>query len=163
MTGPQHPDPNYRSSTYSIARTATRCWHCGQSTCVLAVLLPEDHETLDPETGEESKAWQPAGGSAFVFFLTYLPDSVQRRLSQLSSTIRLADNESAATCYWANHCDHCGLLLDDPELHGETDAFMPCNEAAAQNIVLLQVNESFEALAAGYAFEPEFLRFMRKA
>ena len=49
MAAPLHPDPNYRSPKYSIARTATRCWHCGQSTRVLALLLPDDHETLDPD------------------------------------------------------------------------------------------------------------------
>jgi hypothetical protein len=164
MAAPLHPDPNYRSPKYSIACTATRCSQCGQSTRVLALLLPEDHETLDAETAEESNAWQPEGGNAFLFYIAYLPDGVQRRLFQLSSTIRAARGEATANCYWANHCEHCGLLLDDHELHCEPDgAFMPCSEAEAQNIVLLQVNEPFEALAAGYALEPEFLRLMRKA
>jgi hypothetical protein len=163
MAAPHHPDPNYRSPKYSIARTDTRCWRCGQSTSVLALLLPEDHETLDPESEEESHAWQPAGGSAFLFYVAYLPDGVQGRLFQLSPTIRVAHSDATANCYWANHCEHCGSLLDDHELHCETDgAFMPCSEAEAQKIVLLQVCEPFEALAAGYALEPEFLRFMRK-
>jgi hypothetical protein len=164
MAEPQHPDPNYRSSKYSIALTDTRCWYCGQSTRVLALLLPQDHETLDPETAEESSAWQPAGGSALLFYVAYLPDGVQRRLLQLSPTIRVARSEATANRYWANHCEHCGSLLDDHELHCESaGAFMPCSEAEAENILLLQMNEPFEAVAAGYALEPEFLRFMRKA
>ena len=164
MAAPLHPDPNYRSPRYSIARTATRCWHCGQSTRVLALLLPEDHETLEPESTEESNAWQPAGGNAFLFYLAYLPDGVQRRLLPLSATFRAAHSAATANRYWANHCEHCGALLDDQELHCETTgAFMPCSEAEAQNIELLQVHEPFEALAGGYAPEPEFLRFMRKA
>lgn len=164
MAAPLHPDPNYRSPQYSIARTLIRCWHCGQSTRVLALLLPEGHETLDPESTGESNAWQPAGGNAFLFYITYLPDSVQRQLIQLSSTIRAAHSDATANCYWANHCEHCGSLLDDHELHCETTgAFMPCSEAEAQNIVFLQVCEQFEAQAAGYALEPEFVRCMRKA
>jgi hypothetical protein len=163
MAAPQHPDPNYRSPKYCIARTATRCWHCGQSTGVLALLLPEGHETLDPGSEEESNAWQPAGGNAFLFYIAYLPDGVRRRLFQLSSTIRAAHSDATANCYWANHCESCGSLLDDHELHCETaGAFMPCSEADAQKIVLLEVCEPFEALAAGYALEPEFVRFMRK-
>jgi hypothetical protein len=55
-------------------------------------------------------------------------------------------------------------LLDDYELHCEPDgAFMPCGEAEAGNILLLQIDEPFEAVAAGCALEPEFFRFMRKA
>lgn len=163
MAAPLHPDPNYRSPKYSIARAATRCWHCGQSTSVLALLLPEEHETLDPDSDEESNAWQSAGASAFLFYIAYLPDGVQRRLFQLSSTIRAAHSDATANRYWANHCEHCGLLLDDHELHCETTgAFMPCSESEAQKIVLLQVCEPFEALAAGYALETEFVRFMRK-
>jgi hypothetical protein len=156
------PDPNYRSPKYSIARTDTRCWHCGRLTRVLALLLPEDHETLDPEAAEELNPWQPAGANAFLFYVAFLPEGVQRRLFQLSATIRAAHSEATANRYWANHCEHCDSSLDDHELHCETDgAFMPCSEAEAQNILLLQINEPFEALAAGYALEPEFLRFMR--
>jgi hypothetical protein len=164
MAEPPHPDSNYRSPKYSIARTDTRCWHCGRSTRVLALLLPQDHETRDPETAEESNAWQRAGGSAFLFYVAYLSDGVQRRLFQMSPTFRAAHSEATANCYWANHCEHCGSLLDDHELHCETDgAFTPCSEAEAENILVLQISEPFEALAAGYALEPEFLRFMRKA
>jgi len=164
MSDPPHPEANYRSSGYSVASTATRCPHCGGSTRVLALLLPEDHEALDTETAEELHAWQRAGTNAFLFYVAHLPENVQRRLLQLARTFRVADSEATLNAYWANHCEHCGLLLNDHELHCEPDgAFMPCSAAAAQNIVLLQVNEPFEAVAAGCALEPEFLRFMRKA
>ena len=164
MAEPQHPNPNYRSPKYGIARTDTRCWHCGRSTRVLALLLPEDHETLDTETAAELDVWQRAGASAFLFYVAYLPDGVQRRLFQLSPTFCAAHSEATANCYWANHCEHCGSLLDDHELHCETDgAFMPSSEAEAENILVLQISEPFDALAAGYALDPEFLRFMRKA
>lgn len=163
MAEPLHPAPNYRSPNYSIARTDTGCWHCGRWTRVLALLLPEDHETLDPEAAGELTGWQPAGANAFLFYVAYLPDDVQRRLVQLSATISAAHSEATANCYWANHCEHCGSLLEDHELHCEPGgAFMPCSEAEAQSIQLLRINEPFEALAAGYALEPEFIRFLRK-
>jgi hypothetical protein len=162
MVEPLHSDPNYRSLNYSIARTDTRCWYCGRRTRVLALLLQKDHETLEPETTGELNAWQPAGANAFLFFVASLPDGVQRRLFELSATIRAAHSATTANCYWANHCEHCGSLLDDHELHCEIGgAFVPCSEAEAQNILLLQINEPFEALAAGCTLEPEFLRFMR--
>jgi hypothetical protein len=159
-----HSDPNYRSPNYRIARADTRCRHCGRTTRVLALLLPEDHEALDTETAEELNAWQLAGTNAFLFYVAHLPESVQRRVFQLSPTFRVAHSKATSNAYWANHCEHCDTLLDDHELHCEPDgAFMPCSEAEAGNILLLQIDEPFEAVAAGCALEPEFFRFMRKA
>ncbi|HWW30046.1 MAG TPA: hypothetical protein VNY80_08550 [Steroidobacteraceae bacterium] len=157
-------DPNYRSANYCIARADTRCRHCGRTTRVLALLVPEDHEALDTETAEELNTWQLAGANAFLFYVAHLPESVQRRLFQLSPAFRVAHSRATSNAYWANHCEHCDTLLDDYELHCETDgAFMPCSEAEAGNILLLQIDEPFEAVAAGCALEPEFFRFMRKA
>ena len=158
-----HLEPNYRSSDYSIAQTDTRCLHCGRSTRVLALVLPENHETLDTET-EEPNVWQPAGANAVLFYVARLPDDVQRRLFQLSPTFRLAHSDATANSYWANHCEHCDSLLSDHELHCEPDGpFMPCSEIEAVRIQLLKIGEPFAAAAAGCAFEPEFFQFMRKA
>ena len=48
-------------------------------------------------------------------------------------------------------------------LPGTDGAFMPSSEAAAANIHILQIQEPFQAVAAGYALEPEFFGFMRKS
>lgn len=208
------PDANVRSQTYYVARTHLRCWHCGMSTRLLALAMPQNHETLDPDTQGEAEAvagggaevdgqleagegvgadaeaeveieieienegggdaegrdesapddWQRANLNAFIFYVQHLPNDVQARLSQLSQSFRLAYSAATQNSYWANHCEHCGTLLGDHELYCEPDgAFMPSNEAAASGIQLLQIPEPFEAAAAGYAFEPEFFRFMRKS
>ncbi|MGO9934011.1 MAG: conjugal transfer protein TraC [Steroidobacteraceae bacterium] len=164
MCDPLHPEANYRSPGYSIAGADTRCTHCGRTTRVLALLLPEDHEALDTETADDMHAWRRAGANAFLFYLAHMPHCVQRRLLQLSRTFRVARSEATLNAYWANHCEHCGLLLSDHELHCEPDgAFMPCSEAEARNILLLQIDEPFEAVAAGCALEPAFFQFMLKA
>jgi hypothetical protein len=167
---PSLPDANVRSQTYYIARTDARCWHCGLSTGLLALAVPDDHETLDEEAqpdtdgGEPaSNAWQPANADAFLFYVGCLPDAVRDRLNQLSQSFRLTRSAATLNSYWANHCEHCSTLLGDHELHCEPDgAFMPSSEAAAARIQLLHVHEPFQAAAAGYALEPEFLGFMRR-
>ncbi len=99
-----------------------------------------------------------------LFYVECLPDDVQDRLTRVSPFYRLGRSEATLNSYWANHCEHCGTLLGDHELHCEPDgAFMPSNEAAAANIQLQQIPEPFEAVAAGYAFEPEFFGFMRRS
>jgi hypothetical protein len=119
---------------------------------------------LDTGLENGSVPWQPAGVNAFLFYVEYLPDSVQGRLRDLSPSFRFAYSDATLTSYWANHCDHCGRLLGDHELHCEPEgAFVPVSEAAAAAIELLKIEEPFEAAADGYAFEPEFFSLMREA
>jgi hypothetical protein len=108
--------------------------------------------------------WQPAGANAFLCYVVHLPDSVQDRLRDLSPSFRFAYGEATLNSYWANHCDHCGRLLGDHELHCEPEgAFVPLSETAAARIELLGIEEPFQAAADGYAFEPEFFSLMRRA
>lgn len=154
------PDVNVRSSSYYVARTSVRCPHCGLSTRLLALALPPDHETLDPEAADE-EIWQRSSVNALLFYVGHLPEDVGARLRPLSQDFRLAPSDATHNCYWANHCEHCGTLLGDHELHCEPDgAFVPSSATAAGNIRLLEIGDPFEATAAGYTFEPEFFRFM---
>ena len=184
------PDATIRSQTYYVARADTQCRQCDMPIRLLALVVPNGHETLEPDPpadadadadtdtdtdtdagagaidgdGVAPDAWQHANFNALLFYVEDLPDHVQRRLNQLSPCFRLAYSKITLNSYWANHCEHCGALVEDHELHCEFDgAFMPSDEEAAAKIQLLQIPEALEAVAAGYSFEPEFLRFMRKA
>jgi hypothetical protein len=164
-------DANVRSQTYYVARTNVRCRHCGLSTRVLALAMPHGHETLHDDTQADagggdpaSGDWQRAAFNAMLFYVERLPDDVQDRLNRISPFFRLAHSAPTLNSYWANHCEHCGTSLGDHELHCEPDgAFMPSSEAAATNIQLQQIQEPFEAVAAGYAFEPEFFGFVGRS
>ena len=149
------PDANVRSQTYYVARATAQCRHCGSPTRLLALAMPRIHETLDDE-------WQCADANAFLFYVGELPDDVRYRLQALSPHFRRARSAATQSIYWANHCEHCGTLLGDHELHCEPDgAFAPSSEAAAADIELLHINAPLRAAASGYALEPEFFRFMR--
>jgi hypothetical protein len=154
------PDVNVRSQAYYVARTQFPCWHCGISTQLLALAVPHSHVTLDAES--QAEVWQRADANALLFYVERLPADIQRRLHELSQSFGLGNSAATLDAYWANHCEHCGTLLDDHELHCEPGgAFMPSSEADASTIELLEIREPFEAVAAGYAPEPEFFRFMR--
>jgi hypothetical protein len=152
---------NVRSQSYFVAHADTRCWHCGGLTRVLALALPHGHETLDPDA---SQAWQYAYVDALIFYVERLSGGVRRRLGGILPHYRLDHCAKTQNFYWANHCEHCGELLDDHELHCELDgAFMPSSETAATSIQLQRIQESFNAAAAGYSFEPEFFDCVQKS
>ena len=166
-------DANVRSPTYYAARTAAPCPHCVKATRLLAMAMPVTHQTLDvdaPGAGEDtgdglsSGTWQRADAVAFLFYVQQVSDGVQHRLHELSRHFRLARSEASQNTYWANHCEHCGTLLGDHELHCEPGgAFAPSSKVFAAKIELLHINAPFQATASGYALEPEFLRHMRRS
>jgi hypothetical protein len=164
-------DSNLRSPTYYVARTNAACGHCGLSTQLLALALPRTHETLEadraaeevePDRGDSiTDTWQHANVDAFLFYVEHLPDRVQHQLRQISAGYRRARSAPTQGVYWVNHCEHCGALLDDYDLHCEPEgAFMPCSEAEARKIHLLQILEPIEAVAVGYTPDPVFFDFM---
>jgi hypothetical protein len=148
------------SRSYYIARTSAQCGNCGRVTGIMALALPRDHETLDVDA--EDADWQMAGANAFLFHVTDLSPCVRRRLLELSQAFRRKSDKGSTKPPWANHCEHCGSVLDDQDLHCEPGTFMPMSEADAVNIELVHIEEMFEAAAAGYALDPEFFSAMRK-
>jgi hypothetical protein len=162
---------NIRSANFLIATRSTDCWNCGQPTLVIAVALPDGHQTQESEAdtdgGSELAAedsWQVAALSAFIFYVEYLPDAVGRLMERLSSSYKLSHSESMKIAYWANHCEHCESLQEDHELFCEPGgAFTPISETQAAAIELTPIQAPFEASAAGYAYQPEFFEFMRRS
>ncbi len=168
---PPLPGANVRSQSYFVARTSVRCPHCGLPTRLLALALPQDHETLDEDAQDDDedcgnvrrKRGSGQASMPFSFMWSDLPDGVRDRLNQLSRLFRPAHSAATLNTYWTNHCEHCGRPLDDHELHCEPGAFMASSEAAAATIELVRIPEPFAAVAAGYAMEPEFFACMRKS
>jgi hypothetical protein len=178
-----HPDANIRSQSFAVARSNALCGHCGEPTDLIALVVPHNHEFLealkDEDEGDHQDAdgdanadgptrgaadeWQRANTDAFLFYVDYLSDGVRDRLQRLSPCFRVGYSVATLNSYWANHCEHCGMLLDDHELHCEPEgAFMPTNESAASAIQMSTIQAPFEASAAGYSPAPEFFRFIRR-
>jgi hypothetical protein len=155
---------NVRAAGYFVARTHTTCRRCRKSTRLMAVALPQDHQTLQEgsDDGEHCAVWQFAAGYALLFYIEHLCDGVRRRLIRLSPFFRLTYSPSTLNSYWANHCEYCDALLEDHDLHCEPGgAFMPSSATAAAHIELQHILEPFAARASGYAFEPAFFALMR--
>lgn len=159
---------NIRSPRYFIARRLGACGHCRKPTQVFALAVPPGHQALelDADAHDEATAvdtWHVAVHGALLFYVEYLPEAVQARLKRYTQCYRFGHSDAAMGSYWANHCERCGCLLDDHELFCEPEgAFLPTSESSASSIHLLPMNEAMHALAAGYAYEPQFLDAMSR-
>ena len=154
------PNANLRAQSYYIARTCVACPHCGASTLLTALALGSGHEARDDEWGD----WETVQANAFCFYVAAVSRAVYRRLRRNAPNFKFMRSDSAGNRYWANHCQHCDLVLADDDLHGEpgVHGFVLCSAEHATSIDLIEVREPFEALAGGYALEPEFFSFMRR-
>lgn len=156
------PLPRFRSRAYWLAQLAMVCPFCGAATRVAGVALPANHETLDDADGQVP-TWQLAGANALLFLLTQIPQETEGHLRRLAPGFRRTDGGLTGESQWANHCEHCGALLDDQNLHCEPgDSFVPITAAQGSRIRLIEFHEPFEGSAAGYSLEPEFLPFSRR-
>ena len=157
---------NVRSGSYWIAHATGECDRCGAETRFVALALPPAHQSLalNSDVQEDelvAYTWETAEWSAFLFYVEYLPEEVQRRLQALSEGYRFAFSQRTQGSYWANHCAACGALMEDHDLFCEPDgAFLPATAESAAAVTLEQVDEALEAGAVGYACDPQFLDSM---
>jgi hypothetical protein len=153
---------NIRSTNYLIALSQAMCGTCRKFTSVVALVVPPGHEVLDSDadTQPESEAhvWQTAPHGAFLFHVEYLPDAIRGRLGVFAQFFRRGSCDVTGDVDWSNHCERCGCRLEDQELFCEPEsAFFPTSKTHAEAINLIPVDEPFQALAAGYSPDPEFL------
>jgi hypothetical protein len=156
------PSPRFRSEAYWLAQVAVLCPCCGAATRVVGVALPANHETQG-DAEDQGCGWQCVAANALLFFITQISRETECHLRQLAPGFRRADSGAAAESHWVNHCEHCGALLDDQDLHCEPgDTFVPLTAEQGSKIRLIEIHEPFEASAAGYSLEPAFLPFARR-
>lgn len=147
---------NLRSSDYYIAATRTQCERCNETSRVVALVLPRQHETW------VDGRWQRAQADAFIFYIADLPGAVSRRVQQVAPLFSRKHGEGERHPYWANHCEHCEAMFSDDALHCEPGGFMPSQPAEAEVIFLSHVEQAFSAFAAGYASDPAFFSLIRR-
>jgi hypothetical protein len=173
------PDINIKADSYHIVETSKSCWKCSGETRVFALLLPPGHtsfevEELDDEDLEfgsdgacltdipESFEWRVINMSRIIFYVDYLPDSVLERIHALSRHYFLDYSRTTESSYYMNHCECCGMIQGDFNLHCEPrGAFLPLYEKDASDMILHMVDEPIEAGYDG-SNEMEYFGVMRR-
>jgi hypothetical protein len=157
---PRQSDINLRCTSYFIAQSMRTCWHCDRVTHVFSFLLPRGHQAR--QESDKSADWEPQESEAIIYYITQIAASVQAQMQSVTTYYRNDFSRTTQSCYWMNHCEHCGMKQGDFELFEEFDTpFCPINPRDASRILLRSVSEAFEASAASIAYEPGFFERMR--
>jgi hypothetical protein len=156
MRAPVPEETNIRSEDYLLALSVAACGRCLQPTSAFAFgLLPGYERQVDEK-------WQSVDTGVLLFYIDYLSPDVISLAQELSPHYQLDYSVPTATEYWVNHCQHCGALLEDHDLHCEPDgAFLPSNTRDAKKIQLVEVREPFLARVRGCSDNLPFFASMQ--
>ena len=161
---PDVPDFNVRADRYSIGRSETVCWKCGEVTRVYGILLPRGHETLEPgDEDEQQGRWYRHDEPTVLFYIGELQPAVVARIEAMTRHYRIDFSKTTNSAYWMNHCEACGMKQGDFGLFCEPGGpFSPLDERAASRVVLHMASEPFNA-CADTAYGDFFFENMRRA
>jgi hypothetical protein len=147
---------NFRSTGYLLAQSVFACWHCLRPTAVFCLGSSPGHER---HLGDK---WESVDMDVLLFYVEYLPPDVAMVLQELSPQYRPDNSATTKRNYWINHCQHCGALLEDHDLHCEPDgAFLPATAHVAEQILFVAITGLFLARVGGISEGPSFFASQR--
>lgn len=156
MLLPDEKRMNVRSDRYLLLQAIAPCLQCSQPTSVFCLgLLPGHERRLEDQ-------WASENCEALLFYVECLSKQVLSLVRELAPGLRLDFSAETNGEYWLNHCQHCGALREDHDLHCEPDgAFLPTGADDAGRIQKVAIQEPLSALAAGFSEAPSFFASMQ--
>ena len=121
-------EPNVKAARYAIVESRMSCLKCEVVTAVFAFALPAGYESLnvdDDTPDSEYGEWEPAPMAAVLSYVEYLPQAVANRIRDKTSNFRLDLHTATGHAFWMNHCEHCGVQIEEEELHEMEGPFGP--------------------------------------
>lgn len=148
---------------YFIAESRKHCWKCRAPTRVYGLVLPDSHQTVNPDSENSSEdTWFQFGEPTILIYVTALLPSVAARMAAMTRHYRIDFSKTVGGSYWMNHCEACGMKQGDFELYCEpTGAFFPMSEHDATQIVLHGCAEPFGG-CADTSYGDHFFESMRQ-
>jgi hypothetical protein len=153
---PEEDRMNVRSANYLVLRAIAWCPRCAQPTSVFCLGVMSGYESRTEER------WISEDAAALLFYVESLSKGVGDLVRELAPQFRIDYSTPVDRSYWVNHCQHCGAIQEDHDLHCEPDAaFLPTSVHAAEQILTLSVQMPFLARAEGISAQPSFLSTTR--
>jgi hypothetical protein len=147
---------NVRSANYLLLQAISQCPRCSLPTSVFCLGVNSGYESRTEER------WISEDAAALLFYVERLSKEAGELLMELAPQFWIDHSTPVDRSYCVNHCQHCGTIQEDHNLHCEPDAaFLPTSVAAAEQIHAVSVQMPFLARAGGISELPSFLSPMR--
>lgn len=122
-----------------------KCWNCQETTAATTLLALPPILTRDPDDGSVEQTSDPA----YLSYRVGLCPLLAQQLTTLAPKLFKDASQSAASTYWVNHCEHCGVTIGDHYVHAAEGPLMPFyDEAAAARIDLVPAATSIRLTSA---------------
>jgi len=156
-----------RADRYYIGQTTKSCWKCQNQTNIFGFLLDGDHDLLMdyecPDSDELVLSWEHIDEPATIAYIGHLPDSIQKRISALTTHFYPDTSKMAGSQYWMNHCERCEAKLGDFYIHSDPGlgGFFPLDVKQAAMITLYRIDEPFKLGSCSHGGPVYFFNSMR--
>jgi hypothetical protein len=145
-----------RSASFLLAQAIARCPHCSEPTSVFCLGVEPGH---DMRTDDH---WFTEDAGVLLFYVESMSPEAVAHVRELAPQFRINYSRIVDRNYWANHCQHCGKIQEDHDLHCEPDAaFLPTSVHAAEQILTVEIQAPFLARAGGISEQPSFFASTR--
>ena len=116
---------SYQADRCLIARAENACWDCGAIGQVVCLVLPHDLVTIAEDPDDDSPP--PFDGAVAMTYIERISPELLAAIDQPS--FKPGASRTAAMTYYANHCEHCGVLIGDHYLREPDGPFWPMSES----------------------------------
>lgn len=114
---------SFQADKCLIARAENICWDCGAIGQVVCIVLPHDLVTI--AEGDDDLP-PPFSGAAVMNYIERISPELLAAID--SPHFKPGTSRTAEQTYYANHCEHCGVLIGDFCLSKPEGPFWPMDD-----------------------------------
>lgn len=112
---------SFQADRCLIARAENVCWDCGAIGQVVCIVLPYNRVMI--AEGPDDDSLPPSDGAVMMAYIERISPELLAAIDRPS--FKRAASRTAAMTYYANHCEHCGVLIGDHFLREPDGPFWP--------------------------------------
>lgn len=118
------PKFNLRGQEYWIYETKVPCYSCKKESRAVAILLPENFEERDQDSG----AWLPREGRLIMHGVEEMSHALEYQLLFINPFYFLDEDPISPNKIFLNHCEFCHSKFEEDYLYGGNSLLFPMED-----------------------------------
>lgn len=137
---------------YYLGLNKRDCWKCSEESTVIS-LYSDNFYQYDDEDDTEP-AFERVNSKSCIHYVDFIEPDIAIFIQKEFPFYKIGYSRMTDSEYWANHCEHCGVIQGDFHLHEEPDsAFCPIDEDGCKELTLIEMPFTFDlGLSGGFSY-----------